>query len=37
VGGDYFVTFRYFDVDTGQAGDDIDGLWFVGGGFRQRF
>jgi predicted porin len=37
VGGDYFVTFRYFDVDTGVAGDDIEGLWFVGGGFRQRF
>jgi predicted porin len=37
VGGDYFVTFRYFDVETGAAGDDIEGLWFVGGGFRQRF
>jgi hypothetical protein len=37
VGGDYFVTFRYFDVDTGDSADNIDGLWFFGGGFRQRF
>jgi hypothetical protein len=37
VGGDYFVTFRYFDIDTGVAGQDADGLWFFGGGFRQRF
>jgi len=37
VGGDYFLTFRYFDVSTGVSGDDIDGMWFFGGGFRQRF
>jgi hypothetical protein len=37
VGGDYFVTFRYYDVSTGVSGQDIEGLWFVGGGFRQRF
>ncbi|MPY76174.1 MAG: porin [Alphaproteobacteria bacterium] len=36
VGGDYFVTARYYDVED-TAGDDIDGLWFVGGGFIQRF
>jgi hypothetical protein len=37
IGGDYFVTFRYFDLDTGIAGDDLENLWFVGAGFRQRF
>jgi hypothetical protein len=37
VGGDYFVTFRYFDVSTGDTGTGTDGLWFFGGGFRQRF
>jgi hypothetical protein len=37
VGGDYFVTFRYFDVSTGVSGQDVEGLWFFGGGFRQRF
>jgi hypothetical protein len=37
VGGDYFVTMRYFDVSTGDTGTKTDGLWFFGGGFRQRF
>lgn len=36
VGGDYFVGFRYIDVET-ATNDNIDGLWFIGGGFRQRF
>ena len=36
VGGDYFVTFRYFDVET-ATNNDIEPLWYVGGGFRQRF
>jgi hypothetical protein len=36
VGGDYFVTFRYVDVET-ATNDNIEPLWFVGGGFRQRF
>jgi hypothetical protein len=36
VGGDYFVTFRYVDAETADN-NDIEPLWFVGGGFRQRF
>ena len=36
IGGDYFVTFRYVDVET-ATNNNIDPLWFVGGGFRQRF
>ena len=37
VGGDYFLTFRYFDIDTGVSGQNTEGLYFFGGGFRQRF
>jgi hypothetical protein len=40
VGGDYFVTFRYIDAELGSGStvnDDIEPLWFFGGGFRQRF
>jgi hypothetical protein len=36
VGGDYFVTFRYVDAET-ATNNNIEPLWFVGGGFRQRF
>ena len=38
VGGDYFVTFRYLDADrAASVGPSLDSLWFLGGGFRQRF
>jgi predicted porin len=36
TGGDYFVTFRLVDVET-ATNDDIENLWFIGAGFRQRF
>jgi hypothetical protein len=36
IGGDYFVTFRYVDAEA-NGNDDTQGLWFVGGGFRQKF
>jgi hypothetical protein len=36
IGGDYFVTFRYVQAET-ATNDNIDDLWYVGGGFRQRF
>jgi hypothetical protein len=36
IGGDYFVTFRYVQAET-ATNSNIDDLWFVGGGFRQRF
>jgi hypothetical protein len=36
IGGDYFLGFRYFDVET-PTNDNINNLWWVGGGFRQRF
>jgi hypothetical protein len=36
IGGDYFVTFRYVDAET-ATNNNIEPLWFVGGGFRQRF
>ncbi|MCG8545836.1 MAG: porin, partial [Alphaproteobacteria bacterium] len=36
VGGDYFLGFRYVDVET-STNQNIDALWWVGGGFRQRF
>ncbi|MGH6621420.1 MAG: hypothetical protein ACREF6_17880, partial [Alphaproteobacteria bacterium] len=36
IGGDYFAGFRYIDVETADN-DNIEGLWFIGGGFRQRF
>ena len=36
VGGDYFLGFRYFEVET-ATNDDVDPLWWVGAGFRQRF
>jgi hypothetical protein len=36
VGGDYFVTFNYLDAET-ATNDNIEPLWFFGGGFRQRF
>ena len=38
VGGDYYVTFRYMDAERpSTAGPELDQLWYVGGGFRQRF
>lgn len=36
IGGDYFIGFRYVDVEV-RGDDNVDGLWFIGGGFRQRF
>jgi predicted porin len=36
IGGDYYVQFRYVDVET-ATNDDIEPLWYFGGGFRQRF
>ncbi len=36
VGGDYFATFRLVDVET-ATNDDIENLWYIGAGFRQRF
>ena len=36
IGGDYFLGFRYVDVEA-NGDDNTEGLWFVGGGFRQRF
>ncbi|MCG8545834.1 MAG: porin [Alphaproteobacteria bacterium] len=36
VGGDYFVGFTYADVET-ATNQNIDAVWWVGGGFRQRF
>ena len=36
IGGDYFVGFRLLDVETADN-DDIENLWWVGAGFRQRF
>jgi hypothetical protein len=36
IGGDYFIGFRYVDVEV-NGDDNTDGLWFVGAGFRQRF
>jgi hypothetical protein len=36
IGGDYFIGMRYIDVET-ATNDNIDGLWWFGGGFRQRF
>ena len=36
VGGDYFLGFRYFDVET-ATNDDVDPLYWFGAGFRQRF
>jgi hypothetical protein len=36
TGGDYFVGFRLVDVET-ATNDDIENLWWVGAGFRQRF
>ena len=38
VGGDYWAGFRYMDADrAASAGPELDSLWFVVGGFRQRF
>lgn len=40
IGGDYFVGFRYIDVELGSGAtknDNIEPLWWIGGGFRQRF
>ena len=36
VGGDYFLGFRYFDVETEEI-SNIDPLYWFGAGFRQRF
>jgi hypothetical protein len=36
IGGDYFIGFRYVDVEA-NGDDNTDGLWFIGAGFRQRF
>jgi predicted porin len=36
VGGDYFIGFRYVEVEV-NGNDNTDGLWFFGGGFRQKF
>lgn len=36
VGGDYFLGFRYIDAET-ETNDNIEPLWWFGGGFRQRF
>lgn len=36
IGGDYFIGFRLVDVET-ATNDDIENLWFIGAGFRQRF
>jgi hypothetical protein len=36
IGGDYFIGARYIDAET-ATNDDIENLWFFGGGFRQRF
>ena len=36
VGGDYFIGARYIDAET-ATNDNIEPLWFIGGGFRQRF
>ena len=36
IGGDYFVNFNYIDAET-RTNDNIEPLWYFGGGFRQRF
>ena len=36
VGGQYFVTFNYLEAET-ATNDNIEPLWFIGGGFRQSF
>jgi hypothetical protein len=36
VGGDYFIGFRYVEAEA-NGNDNTDGLWFFGGGFRQKF
>jgi hypothetical protein len=36
IGGDYFVNFIYVDAET-ETNDNIEPLWYFGGGFRQRF
>ena len=36
IGGDYFLNFNYVDAET-ATNDNIEPLWFFGGGFRQRF
>jgi hypothetical protein len=36
IGGDYFATFRLYDVET-ETNDNIENLWYIGAGFRQRF
>jgi hypothetical protein len=36
IGGHYFVTFRYVDVET-ATNSNLEPLWYFGGGFRQRF
>ena len=36
VSGDYFLGFRYIDAET-ASNNNIEPLWWLGGGFRQRF
>jgi len=36
IGGDYYVQFNYIDAET-STNDNIEPLWYFGGGFRQRF
>jgi hypothetical protein len=36
IGGDYFVQFKYVEAET-ATNDNIEPLWYIGGGFRQRF
>ncbi len=36
IGGDYYLQFNYIDVKT-ATNDNIEPLWYFGGGFRQRF
>jgi hypothetical protein len=36
IGGDYYLQFNYIDAET-ASNNDIEPLWYFGGGFRQRF
>ena len=36
IGGDYFLQFNYIDAET-ATNNNIEPLWYFGGGFRQRF
>ena len=36
IGGDYYVQFNYVTAET-ATNDNIEPLWYIGGGFRQRF